>query len=149
MKRFERQYITLYAVLGELRVDQAEDEDLQEKLFKTQKKAYASVNATWESIAGRIERDHEMDVEVFELCENDVETVEREGFLCHGIGFFSRKNLPVSILKGMRECVERAYVKAGAEDGVQVRFSGASRMNVVEVTETSEIDFDSETPAID
>jgi len=149
MKSIERQYLTFYAVLGEAKAAQMEDEVLMETLRRTHETAYAGVEASWTEIPGRIKVDHEIEVDAFELCDDDVLIEEMDGFAVFGIGFSSYNHVPLETVKLIRECVERAYAKAAETDGVSARFIRAERMNVLRVTETTAVDFENEAPAIE
>lgn len=148
MASIERQYLTFYANLGGARAAQLEDEDLMERLLATHEKAYAAVEKNWRGIVGRVEADHEIESEVFELCEDDAQIEERDGMVVFSVCFVSHKHVPLASVKGMRECVERAYAEAAAQDGVTAQFAMAERTNVLRVTETAKVDFDVEPPAV-
>lgn len=148
MASIEKQYLTFYAVLGEAKAGQMEDEALMDSLRSTHEKAYAAVEQSWRDIAGRIEQDHEIEVETFELCVDDVEVDERGGMAVFGVGFVSHRHVPLESVRGMRECVERAYSQAAAQDGISARFALAERTNVLRVTETAVVDFDVEPPQV-
>jgi len=150
MRTIERQYLTFYAVLGETRKEQMDDDDLMERLRRTHAKAYTAVEASWKSIPGRVQQDDdEVESSAFDLCVDDVLVEDLNGFAVFGIGFTSYSHVPLESVKAIRDCVERAYAVAASADGITSRFVRAERMNVLQVTETTEVDFEAEPPAIE
>lgn len=148
-KYLDKQYVTIYAALGETKLSEGDDEARMEALRRMQVTAYAHVEKAWRTLPGRMQQDHEMESEVFELCDDDADIEEREGFIGHGICFVSHKNLPVEALAAMRDCVMQAYQKAGEEHSMSARLLGVERMNVLSVTETGPVDFTVPSPDIE
>lgn len=147
-KTLKEQFVTFYVILGELPMEPADDD--WGRAHQVHSRAYGLVEARYKDFPGRRETEHDdFEIDVHELCADDTETIELDGKMAWGIGFVSSRNLTLEQLLPLRDLVTKAYEEAAAEQQMPVRFVGAQRHNVLEVYETMDVDFESESPAIE
>jgi hypothetical protein len=147
-KSLDQQYVTFYAILDDLPI--RPEDGAGERASRVHQRAYALVEARYKDFPSRHDKTYDdVEVDVHQLCDDDTEVVERDGKMAWGVCFVAHRNLRREHLLPLRDLVVKAYEDAGAEHGMPVRFAGAQRFNVLRVTETMDVDFESESPSME